>query len=166
MGVPMGQRIPAVVGLYFRDAGQWRSTAQWRRIAEFRLTADGHATFRAVDPIEGLVARVWYHQGVELLGTDRRVLPADGAAFLRALLQPFGFRDYWFRDDSSPRSGLTRTRHTVSRTGPIEGESDWATADPECDRCGETESEDVETGRHPASRPAAWRLLDADVLRF
>ncbi|MGV9665082.1 hypothetical protein [Nocardia niigatensis] len=158
MGVPMGQRIPAVVGLYFREAGQWR------RIAEFRLAADGRATFRAVDPVEGLVARVWYHQGVDLLGENRTVLPEDGAAFLRALLQPFGFRDYWFRDDSSPRSGLTRTGHAVSRSvapaRPDGCENDCAAAEPECRRCA------GERASRSASRPAAWRSLDAGILRF
>ncbi|WP_327141938.1 hypothetical protein [Nocardia sp. NBC_01327] len=105
----MGQRPPAVVGLYLRES------RQWRRIAEFRLTADGHASFRAVDPVEGLVARVWYHQGVDILGEERTVLPDDGPAFLRALLQPFGFRDYRFRDNSRtgahglPRNGHGRT---------------------------------------------------------
>ncbi|MTE17289.1 hypothetical protein [Nocardia aurantiaca] len=156
----MGQRIPAVVGLYFRVAGQWR------RIAEFRLAADGRATFRAVDPIEGLVARVWYHQGVDILGENRAVLPADGPAFLRALLQPFGFRDYWFRDDSSPRSGLTRTGHPVSRGAPTVQESDRAIVEADCHRCPDTESPDAERAHRPASRPAAWRLLDADLLRF
>ncbi|GAB0103254.1 hypothetical protein JMUB6875_22260 [Nocardia sp. JMUB6875] len=159
----MGQRIPAVVGLYFREAGQWR------RIAEFRLAPDGHATFRAVDPVEGLVARVWYHQGVDILGEDRTVLPADGAAFLRALLQPFGFRDYWFRDDSSPRSGITRMPHTVSRGGPVvhpaDGESGWADDDSECHPCAEDDSGSAEPG-HRSTRPAAWRLLDADIVRF
>ncbi|MVU81884.1 hypothetical protein GPX89_32185 [Nocardia sp. ET3-3] len=164
MGVPMGQRIPAVVGLYFRDAGQWR------RIAEFRLAADGHATFRAVDPVEGLVARVWYHQGVDLPGENRTVLPADGAEFLRALLQPFGFRDYWFRDDSSPRSGLTRAPHAVSRSAPAArrgaDESRWAAADSECRRCAEDDVVCGEPAHRPAARPAAWRLLDADAVRF
>ncbi|MEU1207937.1 hypothetical protein [Nocardia sp. NPDC005825] len=160
MGVPMGQRIPAVVGLYFRDGGQWR------RIAEFRLAADGRATFRAVDPIEGLVARVWYHQGVDILGEQRTVLPGDGAEFLRALLQPFGFRDYRFRDDSTPRGGLTRARHTVSRSAatpcPADGETDCAAVESECPRCVESEPA---TGDR-AHRPAAWRLLDADRIRL
>lgn len=160
----MGQRIPAVVGLYFREAGQWR------RIAEFRLAADGRATFRAVDPVEGLVARVWYHQGVDILGEDRTVLPADGAAFLRALLQPFGFRDYRFRDDSSPRSGITRMSHAVSRSAPVvhpdDGESGWAEGDSECHRCAEEHPEGTEPGHRSAARPAAWRLLDADIIRF
>ncbi|MFJ9367360.1 hypothetical protein ACIRRA_23470 [Nocardia sp. NPDC101769] len=170
MGVPMGQRIPAVVGLYFREAGQWR------RIAEFRLAADGRATFRTVDPVEGLVARVWYHQGVDILGENRTVLPEDGAAFLRALLQPFGFRDYWFRDDSSPRGGRTRTGHAVSRSAapvrPDACDKDCAAAEPDC-RCAEvrapaddTPQPHEERAHRPASRPAAWRLLDSDVLRF
>ncbi|APA95997.1 hypothetical protein [Nocardia seriolae] len=160
----MGQRIPAVVGLYLREAGRWR------RIAEFRLAADGHATFRAVDPVEGLVARVWYHQGVDILGENRTVLPADGAAFLRALLQPFGFRDYRFRDDSSPRGSLARTGHMVSRTFPVVtpdgNESDWAAGDSECHRCAEVESARADATHRPPARPAGWRLLDADTVQF
>ncbi|MEC3952146.1 hypothetical protein VMT65_03775 [Nocardia sp. CDC153] len=163
----MGQRVPAVVGLYFREAGQG---AQWRRIAEFRLTAEGHATFRAVDPVEGLVARVWYHQGVDILGENRTVLPSEGAAFLRALLQPFGFRDYWFRDDSSPRSGFTRTGHALSRSTPVVsrelGESDWAAGESECGGYDEGRSAQDGPRRHPSTRPAAWRVLDADTIHF
>ncbi|MEU0543760.1 hypothetical protein ABZ319_28225 [Nocardia sp. NPDC005978] len=175
----MGHRVPAVVGLYLRESGQWR------RIAEFRLAADGRATFRAVDPIEGLVARVWYHQGVDVPGEDRRVLPQDGAEFLRALLQPFGFRDYRFRDDSPASAthagastgrgerGLGRTgraaaggstvcrRHAAARAGADEKVT--AGADSECTRCAEAESE---PRAQDAGRPAAWRALDADTLRF
>ncbi|WP_458690439.1 hypothetical protein [Nocardia tengchongensis] len=160
MGVPMGQRVPAVVGLYLRAAGQWR------RIAEFRLAADGHATFRAVDPIEGLVARVWYHQGVDILGENRTVLPGDGAEFLRALLQPFGFRDYRFRDDSTPRGGPARTRHTVSRSAaaarPAACENDCAAVEAECGHRADAEQPSGDRAHHPA----AWRLLGADVIRF
>ncbi len=126
----MDQQAPAVVGLYFRSSGAARvcssgAAGAWRRIAEFRLAPDGHATFRAVDPIEGLVARVWYHQGVDIQGEDRTVLPRDGAEFLRALLQPFGFRDYRFRDDSgcAPRatncSPAARTAPSPADAHPI-----------------------------------------------
>ncbi|WP_157556768.1 hypothetical protein [Nocardia acidivorans] len=102
----MSQRTPAVVGLYLRESGRWR------RIAEFRLTADGHAGFRVVDPVEGLVARVWYHRGIDIIGQERTVLPEDGAAYMRALLQPFGFRDYRFRDDThSHRHAATMLPH-------------------------------------------------------
>ncbi|WP_067720127.1 hypothetical protein [Nocardia yamanashiensis] len=157
----MSQRVPSVVGLYLRESGEWR------RIAEFRLNTDGHATFRAVDPVEGLVARVWYHQGVDLLGEDRTVLPADGPAFLRALLQPFGFRDYRFRDDSSPgsRSGPARPpRGHDRRTHPsVHRESDTATGLSDCAGC----ADDREPRRHAhGSRPAAWRLLDSDTVRY
>ncbi|MET9485702.1 hypothetical protein [Nocardia sp. NPDC006630] len=156
----MGQRPPAVVGLYLRES------RQWRRIAEFRLTADGHASFRAVDPVEGLVARVWYHQGVDILGEERTVLPDDGPAFLRALLQPFGFRDYRFRDDSRtgahganglPRNGHGRPWHDTP--GPA--------GDSECVRCAENDhAEATGRGGHGAHRPAAWQALDADTIRF
>ncbi|MRH91177.1 hypothetical protein GFY24_27680 [Nocardia sp. SYP-A9097] len=141
----MSQRTPAVVGLYLRESGQWR------RIAEFRLTADGHASFRVVDPVEGLVARVWYHQGVDIIGEERTVRPEDSPAFLRALLQPFGFRDYRFRDDTHsgrhsanmpPRNGHAPERHDIAP----------AATDSDCER-------------RPA-RPAAWRSLDADIIRF
>ncbi|MEC3916692.1 hypothetical protein [Nocardia sp. CDC160] len=167
----MGQRIPAVVGLYFREAGPGaREAAQWRRIAEFRLTAEGHATFRAVDPVEGLVARVWYHQGVDILGEHRTVPPSEGAAFLRALLQPFGFRDYWFRDDSSPRSGFTRTGHALSRRTPVvrpdSVESDWPADESECDGCEDGQPVQHGARRLPSTRPAAWRVLDAETVRF
>ncbi|WP_405485570.1 hypothetical protein [Nocardia sp. NBC_00511] len=151
----MGQQAPAVIGLYFHDAGQWR------RIAEFRLSAQGHATFRVVDPVEGLVARVWYYQGVDVLGEDRTVLPEDGPAFLRALLQPFGFRDYWFRDDSAPRSTFTRTGHAPRAAEvAIEFASDekvWAAAEP---------GHECTPARDGDRRPAAWQLLDSDRLRF
>ncbi|AYF72729.1 hypothetical protein D7D52_01255 [Nocardia yunnanensis] len=163
----MGQPMPAVVGLYLRETGRCdREIGHWRRIAEFRLTADGQAGFRAIDPFAGLVARVWYHQGVDVLGTDRRIMPADGPAFLRALLQPFGFRDYWFRDDSSPRSGFTRTRHTPARnhTAAAAHENDRAAADVAC-ACESGPVTGSGTGA-AASRPAAWRLLDADIFRF
>ncbi|GAB4588609.1 hypothetical protein [Nocardia sp. IFM 10818] len=151
----MSQRVPAVVGLYFHESGQWR------RIAEFRLAADGHVTFRAVDPVEGLVARVWYHQGVGILGEERTVLPADGAEFLRALLQPFGFRDYRFRDDSTPGGAGRRFAHgsawhagnTLAHNG-----HDHAHRDP-CDHDGTHRDGDD-------ARPAAWRYLDGDTVRF
>ncbi|MGX1806865.1 hypothetical protein ACWIGI_14210 [Nocardia sp. NPDC055321] len=178
----MGQRVPAVVGLYLRVSGQWR------RIAEFRLAADGRATFRAVDPIEGLVARVWYHQGVDVPGEDRRVLPEDGAEFLRALLQPFGFRDYRFRDDSPASAthagastgrgehGLGRTGRAATGTGGAAvchrhaavrgkgGDKSRAAADSDCAQCAETEP--VVPRAPEPGRPAAWRALDADTLRF
>ncbi|MFF2556103.1 hypothetical protein ACFVUS_34190 [Nocardia sp. NPDC058058] len=143
----MSQRTPAVVGLYLRESGRWR------RVAEFRLNSDGQASFRAIDPVEGLVARVWYHQGVDIIGQDRTVLPADGAEFLRALLQPFGFRDYRFRDDSRPG----RAANMLPRTGHIAlpHDTDGAAPDSECAH-----------GTHRPSRPAAWRALDEDVIRF
>ncbi|WP_067817184.1 hypothetical protein [Nocardia inohanensis] len=157
----MSQRVPAVVGLYFREAGKWR------RIAEFRLNADGHATFRAVDPVEGLVARVWYHQGVDILGEDRTIRPEDGPAFLRALLQPFGFRDYRFRDDSSPaaRPGPARPPRGRDRKGhpPVHRDNDTATSNSDCAGC----ADDREPHRNGhGSRPAAWRMLDSDVIRY
>ncbi|QLY32805.1 hypothetical protein [Nocardia huaxiensis] len=139
----MGQRVPAVVGLYFRESGQWR------RIAEFRLTAAGQATFRAVDPVEGLVARVWYHQGVDLLDADRTVHPEDGPEFLRALLQPFGFRDYRFQDDTAVAG------HNGNHPAP--GGIARATDDSDCS-CTEQPQD--------GDRPAAWRMLDAGIVRF
>lgn len=161
----MSQRTPAVVGLYLRESGRWR------RIAEFRLTADGHASFRVVDPVEGLVARVWYHQGVDIIGQERTVLPEDGPEYMRALLQPFGFRDYRFRDDthSSGYSAtpLPRNGHALDRH-----ETPTAAADSECERCADEVSDaEAATGRggHGArrrSRPAAWRALDAKIIRF
>lgn len=156
----MGQRTPAVVGLYLQEAGQWR------RIAEFRLTPTGHATFRAVDPVEGLVARVWFHQGVDLPGADRPVMPEDGADFLRALLQPFGFRDYRFRDDSpglrrAGRNGHETVRHAREQSGSAE-----AAKDSDCAGCAGDESGHCAHGSRHAARPAAWRALDSDVIRF
>lgn len=161
----MEQQGPAVVGLYFREAGRWR------RIAEFRLATDGHVTFRAVDPVEGLVARVWYHQGVDVLGTERTVLPADGVEFLRALLQPFGFRDYRFRDDSGsgglPVGGsMTRNGHGILRNGRDKArEKSPVAMDSDCARCAESGSAPHSAHRSTA-RPAAWRALDADSARF
>ncbi|NNH69810.1 hypothetical protein HLB23_08010 [Nocardia uniformis] len=162
----MVARIPGVVGLYFREG------EIWRRIAEFRLTADGRATFRAVDPVEGLVARVWYHQGVDILGEGRTVLPADGVAFLRALLQPFGFRDYEFRDDSvrstngrEPRGGRGRRGgKAVSRplTGHARAGNLDGAAESDCAEC----TGDEHSARHTGARPAAWRVFDTDTARF
>lgn len=160
----MVHRIPAVVGLYFREAHRWR------RIAEFRLNPGGHATFRAVDPVEGLVARVWYHQGVDILGEDRTVLPADGVEFLRALLQPFGFRDYEFRDDSGPRSvdGHGPRPRRPRRDGkassrPVSGhahtENFDLTAESECVEC-------ADAARNDAAGPTAWRAFDSDSVKF
>ncbi|MFB7722644.1 hypothetical protein [Nocardia sp. NPDC056100] len=157
----MSQRAPAVVGLYLRESGRWR------RIAEFRLNSDGRASFRAVDPVEGLVARVWYHQGVDLLGQERTVLPADGAEFLRALLQPFGFRDYRFRDDSRPgraANGLPRTGGGRTRIG--NGLPHTGHAALPHDTGGAAADSDCAHGTHRPSRPAAWRALDEDVIRF
>lgn len=171
----MVARIPGVVGLYFREAGRWR------RIAEFRLAANGHATFRAVDPVEGLVARVWFHQGVDILGEERTVLPADGVEFLRALLQPFGFRDYEFRDDSVPlsvdgrgsrggrarRAGKALGRPLSGHTHP--GNRDIA-GESECGGCAEDEVRRTDgeerTARHAGARPAAWRVFDSDAANF
>ncbi len=110
MGCAMVQRFPTVVGLYLRE-GQ-----RWRRIAEFRVNTEGHATFRAIDPVEGLVGRVWFQQGVDILGEQRTVLPGAGAEFLWALLQPFGFRDYLFRDDSVPAEAGARPRPGRTRS--------------------------------------------------
>ncbi|WP_067534585.1 hypothetical protein [Nocardia crassostreae] len=141
----MSQRVPAVVGLYFRESGRWR------RIAEFRLAAAGHVTFRAVDPVEGLVARVWYHQGVDILGTERTVLPEDGIEFLRALLQPFGFRDYRFRDDSAPGGAGRRFVHGAG------GHAGNGLARNGHDRA----QHDGGDGR-----PTAWRYLEGDTVHF
>ncbi|MEV6767123.1 hypothetical protein AB0N05_00670 [Nocardia sp. NPDC051030] len=161
--VSMGQRVPAVVGLYFR--ARTRSAAgRWRRIAEFRLTADGHATFRAVDPVEGLVARVWYHQGVDILGEDRTVTPENGPEFLRALLQPFGFRDYRFRDEST----------STTRPGPPHGGRNGSTHNAAAHNGHEVAAHnghevvcpEKPTADADSERPAAWRSLDADVIRF
>ncbi|MBL1076117.1 hypothetical protein JK358_17095 [Nocardia sp. 2] len=155
----MGQRGPAVVGLYLRESGRWR------RIAEYRLNADGVVTFRAIDPVEGLVARVWYHQGVDLLDQERTVSPQDGPEFLRALLQPFGFRDYRFRDDSRARDDNPVRDDGAfgdNASHPVPRGNDHATAESGCAACA---GDGAAHGSH-RTRPAAWRTLDADTVRF
>ncbi|MET8650198.1 MULTISPECIES: hypothetical protein [Nocardia] len=71
------------------------------RVAEFTCTDDGGVTLTVVDDEWGGLAREYYRDGV-LSRHDRRVvLPAEGAPFMRALLQPSRSTYYRFADESA-----------------------------------------------------------------
>lgn len=59
------------------------------RVAEFQLTQDGTVTLTLSDSDGCPLAQGWYAEGVEKLNEVGHVTVDDGAAFMRALLQPF-----------------------------------------------------------------------------
>jgi len=89
--------VPTLIAVY--DLGTWEP----HRVAEFHLVGR-HAELVVIDPDRCGTAQRWYTQGVELLDSPRRILPEDGAAFMRALLQPFRLSYCRIVDESPPRN--------------------------------------------------------------
>lgn len=90
----MDEYTPTLIALY--DCGAWDP----ERVAEFRLTAAGTADLTIVAAGGCRIAEEWHGSGIEILDTGTRVLPAEGARFMRALLQPFGMSYYDVVDES------------------------------------------------------------------
>jgi hypothetical protein len=90
----MSDRTPNLVALYFWGSGEAV------HVAEFRLNRDGQAVLTLIDPAGGRLAKEWHDHGIEFVAEGRTVLPSDGPAFMRALLQPFRMTYYHFVDES------------------------------------------------------------------
>ncbi|MGW4720508.1 hypothetical protein [Nocardia sp. NPDC004260] len=90
----MIEQYPTVVVVY--DLGSGRA----EMVAVFRLTQHEGVVLDVADPQGCLLARAWFDDGIEILGEARRVLPRDGAEFMKALLQPFRMSYYRFVDES------------------------------------------------------------------
>ncbi|MFQ6398138.1 hypothetical protein ACLMAJ_32450 [Nocardia sp. KC 131] len=95
----MAEESPTLMVLY--DLG----SSERQRVAEFRLAATGCATLTVIEPAGCPLAEEWFDRGVEILHTAQYVMPDDGRAFMRALLQPFGMSYYRLVDESSGESG-------------------------------------------------------------
>lgn len=89
----MSGKTPNLIALYFWGSGEAV------RVAEFRLNTDGQAVLALLAPA-GRLAKEWHDHGVEFVAEGRAVLPSDGPAFMRALLQPFNMSYYYFADES------------------------------------------------------------------
>jgi len=85
---------PTKVALYANNTGAPR------RVAEFHRSPTGGVRLTVLDPEWSGLARQYVERGVELVSERRTVMPAEGAAFLRALLQPFRMNYYSLRDAS------------------------------------------------------------------
>ena len=93
----MNQQSPVLVALY------WNTREGRDRVAEFRLNASGRAELVLLNPAMGMVAQDYYDHGIPFPAERRVVRPADGPAFMRALLQPFRVT-YWTLVDESPQA--------------------------------------------------------------
>jgi len=92
--------------------------------ARFRWGRSAGVTLDVLDERWAHVARTTFRDGVTLPG-GRRVTPADGKAFMRALLEPTRTTYYYFVDESS---GRERRPHPEPLTEPQPG---WRLC-PEC----------------------------------
>ena len=95
----MSKRSPVLVALY------WNMREGRDRVAEFRLNASGHAELVILNPARAIVAQDYYDHGIPFPAEGRVVWPADGPAFMRALLQPFRVT-YWSLVDESPQTDV------------------------------------------------------------
>ncbi|MFE7801375.1 hypothetical protein [Nocardia sp. NPDC057440] len=105
----MADESPTLIVLY--DIG----SSKPQRVAEFRLTPAGRVALAVVDPAGCPPAEGWYDHGVQILGTTRFVMPDDGGAFMRALLQQFGMSYYRLVDESVGESGIPATSSPWTR---------------------------------------------------
>jgi hypothetical protein len=96
----MNRQSPVLVALYFNKR-EGRD-----RVAEFRLNASGRAELIILNPAMGMVAQAYYDQGIPFPAEGRVARPADGPAFMRALLQPFRV-SYWTLVDESPQADVS-----------------------------------------------------------
>ncbi len=90
----MSDKTPNLVAFYFWGSGEAV------RVAEFRLNMDRQAVLTLIDPAGGRLAKDYHDHGIEFAAEGRTVLPSDGPAFMRALLQPFRTTYYQFVDES------------------------------------------------------------------
>jgi hypothetical protein len=96
----MSEKSPVLVALY------WNKREGRDRVAEFRLSASGRVELVLLLPAQGIVAQDYYDHGIPFPAEGRTVWPADGPAFMRALLQPFRVT-YWTLVDESPRADVS-----------------------------------------------------------
>ena len=87
-------RTPTRVVLYSIAKGTPQAAA------EFRWSPDSGVTLTIMDPVEGVIAQRCYEEGVPFEAERRRVLPREGATFMRALMQPSRSSYTQFRDES------------------------------------------------------------------
>lgn len=73
---------PSVVAVYEFVA------TEFERVAEFRLTAAGTVELILDEPDGCPLAQEWFDRGLRLPGRPDPVIPADGPAFLEAVLRP------------------------------------------------------------------------------
>ncbi|WP_063034526.1 hypothetical protein [Nocardia grenadensis] len=71
-----------------------------RKVAEFRLAADGAVALTVTDPDGCLVAEQWHERGIKVYNPLDRIRPAQGARFLRALLDLPAMSYYRVVDES------------------------------------------------------------------
>jgi len=90
----MTDPVPSRVALYANNTGEPR------RVALFHWSPDAGVRLELLDPEWSRVATQYYERGVELPSERRMVLPVEGPAFMRALLQPFRMSYYSLRDES------------------------------------------------------------------
>lgn len=88
------ERTPTQVALYTN------ATNPPRKIAVFRYSEQSGVTMESLDAEWAEVPNRYMTNGVDLLGQRRMVRPAEGALFMRALLQPFRTSYYTLRDES------------------------------------------------------------------
>jgi hypothetical protein len=75
-------RVPTKVVLYSYASGSGQPAA------EFRWSPADGVTLRVLDPDWGSLAERYLADGIYLRAEERTVLPAEGEAFMRALVQP------------------------------------------------------------------------------
>jgi hypothetical protein len=81
------------------------ATARPEAAAEFRWTPESGVTLTVLDPVEGEIAQRYYDKGVFFEAEDRVVPPAEGPAFMRALVQPSRSSYTRFVDESEQTEG-------------------------------------------------------------
>ncbi|MBF6169762.1 hypothetical protein IU486_34375 [Streptomyces gardneri] len=118
----MAEYTPTSVAIY--DVGY----SQARRVAQFRLDPGGSVTLTVVDRDGCLLAERLYERGIEVFDPPARIMPDEGAPFLRALLH-WRAMSYYRVVDESPDEPKRPAVRTPWSAGPASG-SDGASAPP------------------------------------
>ena len=92
----MTARVPTKVVLYDYASGSQRPAA------EFHWSEEDGVTLQIIEPDWGKLAQRYFTEGVYLSAEQRVVLPSDGEAFMRALVQPTRSTYSALVDESGP----------------------------------------------------------------
>jgi hypothetical protein len=93
----MQEEAPTLIGMYTLASGSPE------RVAEFRWSPGSGVSVEVFESDWGNLARVFYNEGVLLVGEQRRVKASEGAEFMRALLERKHSGYYGFVDESENR---------------------------------------------------------------